>query len=185
MAAAILCYGDSNTYGYDPRSYLGGRYPHSVRWTGLLEDAGYTVRNEGLNGRVIPQGREIHAAVQMLKSIPFQILTVHLGINDLLNAPSLTAGACAERMERFLSALLADRAAIPEQILLAAPPPCVQGTWVQDDRLLCSGTPTGHLPSVLASDLPMPEAGMWNASLTASTFLRQGIAPMPLECGPL
>ena len=23
----LLCYGDSNTYGFDPRSYFGGRYP--------------------------------------------------------------------------------------------------------------------------------------------------------------
>ena len=27
MGQRILCYGDSNTYGYDSRSYLGGRYP--------------------------------------------------------------------------------------------------------------------------------------------------------------
>lgn len=25
----VMCLGDSNTYGYDPRSYLGGRYPAS------------------------------------------------------------------------------------------------------------------------------------------------------------
>ena len=23
----ILCFGDSNTYGYDPRSYFGSQYP--------------------------------------------------------------------------------------------------------------------------------------------------------------
>ncbi len=37
MGRRILCFGDSNTYGYDPRSYLGGRYPASVRWTALLK----------------------------------------------------------------------------------------------------------------------------------------------------
>lgn len=47
----ILCFGDSNSYGYDPRSYLGGRYPASVRWTALLEAAGWMVINEGENGR--------------------------------------------------------------------------------------------------------------------------------------
>ena len=40
MGRRILCFGDSNTYGYDPRSYLGGRYPASVRWTALLKTAG-------------------------------------------------------------------------------------------------------------------------------------------------
>ena len=43
MKPRILCYGDSNTYGYDPRSYLGGRYPASVRWTALLRAAGWPV----------------------------------------------------------------------------------------------------------------------------------------------
>ena len=48
----VLCYGDSNTYGYDPRT--GFRYPSSVRWTcrlaALLGDD-YHVVEEGCNGR--------------------------------------------------------------------------------------------------------------------------------------
>ena len=32
----ILCFGDSNTYGYDPRSYFGGQYPAQNRWVDLL-----------------------------------------------------------------------------------------------------------------------------------------------------
>ena len=32
----ILCFGDSNTYGYDPRSYFGGQYPARHRWVDLL-----------------------------------------------------------------------------------------------------------------------------------------------------
>ena len=27
MAETIVCYGDSNTYGYAPRSFMGERYP--------------------------------------------------------------------------------------------------------------------------------------------------------------
>ena len=34
----ILCFGDSNTYGYDPRSYFGGRYPAQYRWGDLLAE---------------------------------------------------------------------------------------------------------------------------------------------------
>ena len=30
----LLCYGDSNTWGYDPSTR--GRYPPHVRWTGVL-----------------------------------------------------------------------------------------------------------------------------------------------------
>ena len=36
MKRTILCYGDSNTYGYDPQSPLGGRYPPQVRWPDQL-----------------------------------------------------------------------------------------------------------------------------------------------------
>ena len=36
MKRTILCYGDSNTYGYDPQSPLGGRYPSQVRWPDQL-----------------------------------------------------------------------------------------------------------------------------------------------------
>ena len=30
----ILCYGDSNTFGYNPKNGL--RYPEEIRWTGRL-----------------------------------------------------------------------------------------------------------------------------------------------------
>ena len=32
----VICYGDSNTYGYDPRLPLGGRYDHP--WPELLAE---------------------------------------------------------------------------------------------------------------------------------------------------
>ena len=31
----VICFGDSNTYGYDPRSYLGGRYAADSRWVDI------------------------------------------------------------------------------------------------------------------------------------------------------
>ena len=34
-ARTILCYGDSNTWGYDPAS--GERFSPDTRWTGVLE----------------------------------------------------------------------------------------------------------------------------------------------------
>ena len=34
----IICFGDSNTYGYDPRSYLGGRYDAGSRWVDILAE---------------------------------------------------------------------------------------------------------------------------------------------------
>ena len=37
MSEIYVFYGDSNTYGYDPRSMMGDRYPQDVRWTGILQ----------------------------------------------------------------------------------------------------------------------------------------------------
>ena len=48
----ILCYGDSNTYGYIP--VTAGRYDESTRWPGVLRGLlgeGHLVIEEGLNGR--------------------------------------------------------------------------------------------------------------------------------------
>ena len=49
----VLCFGDSNTYGLDPRNKT--RFDYSVRWTGLLDSwlrpQGKRVAEEGLCGR--------------------------------------------------------------------------------------------------------------------------------------
>ena len=51
----VICFGDSNTYGYDPRGYLGGRYEADCRWVDILAtETGWTVSNLGQNGREIP-----------------------------------------------------------------------------------------------------------------------------------
>lgn len=53
----ILCFGDSNTYGYIPGHYekAPARYPWGIRWTSLLNEKlgkeDYRVIEEGLCGR--------------------------------------------------------------------------------------------------------------------------------------
>ena len=32
----LLCYGDSNTYGFDPRGFVDDRYEEDDRWCDLL-----------------------------------------------------------------------------------------------------------------------------------------------------
>ena len=51
MQKRILCYGDSNTYGYIP---TGGRYDEHIRWPmrmGEVLGGDYAVIEEGFNGR--------------------------------------------------------------------------------------------------------------------------------------
>ena len=113
----ILCFGDSNTYGFDPRSYFGGRYDAANRWPNLL--TGYTIINAGENGREIPRNPHFLPEADWL--------IVMLGTNDLLQGAS--AAEAAARMERFLAPLL-------PRVLLVSPPPMKRGAWVPSDVLV-------------------------------------------------
>ena len=47
----VLCYGDSNTYGYDPRGFFGDCYPKESRWVDILaQKLKWEIQNEGQNG---------------------------------------------------------------------------------------------------------------------------------------
>lgn len=162
----ILCYGDSNTYGYDPRSYLGGRYPESVRWTALLEAEGLEVVNGGENGRSIPRlDWEIEGAARAVRQADPEILVIMLGTNDLLQG--LTAEACSARMERFLTALPRPVPSDPA-VLLAVPPPVEPGDWVQSPALIRESRRLAGFYGALAEKLNIgfADAGKWGVKLT-------------------
>ena len=74
----VICFGDSNTYGYDPRPLDGGRYDASCRWVDILQArTGWTVCNLGQNGREIPDEAPAFPP-------DTDLLIVMLGSNDLL-----------------------------------------------------------------------------------------------------
>jgi len=125
----ILCFGDSNTYGFDPRGYLADRYGAKERWVDLVANqTGWELINEGVNGREIPRNPY---ALRILKQYSnIDCLFVMLGTNDLLQGSS--AEETANRMETFL------RSMIPHcrRILLITPPPMKRGAWVTTDMLV-------------------------------------------------
>ena len=117
----LICFGDSNTYGYDPRGFWGGRYACENRWTDLLaQQTGIHVENLGTNGAEIPSGAD--AIIPQLRESDF--LLVMLGTNDLLQG--LSPVETAARMKIFLQQLLPRH----RRILLIAPPPMKRGAWV-------------------------------------------------------
>lgn len=151
----LLCFGDSNTYGYDPRSYFGCRYPAKVRWTDqLAEETGWEILNCGMNGQSIP-GRPIQPPAA-------DVLLVMLGSNDLLGGCS--AEEAAARMEQFLTPLCSEY----RHILLIAPPPMKYGDWVTEERLLTDSVRLAACYRVLAERLCIhfADAGAWNVALT-------------------
>ena len=83
----VLCYGDSNTYGFDPRMYSSGRYEESEIWTSVLADLlgdGWEVINEGMNGRRIPfEGRYEYVEGLMQNLSGGDWFVIMLGSNDI------------------------------------------------------------------------------------------------------
>jgi lysophospholipase L1-like esterase len=131
----ILCYGDSNTWGYDPVSL--DRFDEHTRWTRVLGRSlgnGYEVIEEGLNGRTTvwddpiegyKSGKEY--LIPCLESHkPLDLVAILLGTNDLKMRFSLSAFDAAEGARVLVGIVqksLAGVAGRSPQALLLAPPP--------------------------------------------------------------
>ena len=163
----LLALGDSNTYGYDPRSYVGERYPVGVRWTTRLPHS-WQVENWGQNGREIPSvgrfglwGRELSTAGS------WDVLTVMLGTNDLLLHPKRAPSKVTADMEQFLRFLKGLPALRDTALLLIAPPPLRRGAWVEEEELVASSRELAGDYESLARELEIPFAcaGEWDVEL--------------------
>lgn len=161
----ILCLGDSNTYGFDPRSYFGSRYPAEIRWTDRIAREGYTILNEGENGRRILREDSFPMVNRIIRdSSPLSGIIVMLGTNDILT------GAAARQAREHMGRLVSFVATCtePEKVLLLAPPPLKRGEWVQDDRLIRESENLGKEYAELARmcGIGFADAGEWGIDLT-------------------
>lgn len=110
----ILCFGDSNTHGYNPND--GTRWPYSVRWTGILQKElgnDFHVIEEGLGGRTsvfddpLEPGRKGIRDIPMLIEThkPLDLVIIMLGTNDTKNwfsaSPVAIAAGCGKVIEAF------------------------------------------------------------------------------------
>lgn len=86
----ILCFGDSNTFGFIPEN--GKRYPENIRWTGKLGrllGASYEIVEAGCNNRTCfsdnPAGFEQtgYKILPSLLSVDLDCVVLAIGINDL------------------------------------------------------------------------------------------------------
>jgi len=164
----VFCFGDSNTYGFDPRSFSGDRYPADIRWTGLLSRAtGWRILEAGQNGREIPRrSMELEA----LRHLPercgdVDIFIIMLGSNDLLMHPVFLAEDVAARMEACLTVL---KEAFPRtKLLLVSPVPMVPGTWVTEERLLTESARLAECYRSLAEQMGVSfaDAAQWGVEL--------------------
>ena len=110
----VLCYGDSNTFGYIPET--GMRYEREIRWpgclAGLLGD-GYTVIEEGCNGRTTVTDDPIEGwknGLDYLKPClnshrPVDIVVLMLGTNDLKEVFHETADTIADHAGQLVDVI--------------------------------------------------------------------------------
>ncbi len=108
----IVCYGDSNTWGYKPEKKPPkdgfSRFSYEERWTGRLQKllgSGYKVEEEGLNGRNTAFDDPFNPNLNGLKFLecclqvnaPIDLFIITLGTNDTkeyfgISAPSIAMG---------------------------------------------------------------------------------------------
>ena len=134
----VLCYGDSNTYGYDPGTC--GRYPYEKRWTTLLgEKLGgrYEVIPEGLNGRTTAYDRPGEAWKNGASSFtaclgthkPVDFVIIMLGTNDCNEELGLSAEDIADGMETLVKMVENETPALQGYVpeIIVAAPAAIQG----------------------------------------------------------
>ncbi len=138
----ILCYGDSNTWGYvaGSRNYetmYVERYDREHRWTGLLQShlgEGFYVIEEGLNGRTInlddpfpPDRNGKNYLPPCLSShAPLDLVILALGGNDLKSyfnrTPEQIRDGHAELVDIIQSSKYGADMQTPPQVLIISQP---------------------------------------------------------------
>ena len=125
----IVCFGDSNTYGYIPEN--GERYPWGVRWTSLLNEklgyGKYHIEEEGLCGRTTifeDPLRDNRNGSHMLPALlethqHADLIIVMLGTNDCKAAYGASAEMIGKGIEKIVGQI---RGGAPDsKILLISP----------------------------------------------------------------
>lgn len=138
----ILCFGDSNTWGYTPGT--ARRYAPNQRWTGVMQAAlgtDYRVLEDGLNARTTVYedpwspwrvGKEA-LPIALVAQKPLDLLILMLGTNDLKFTDAFGAAKGAETLIGVAQMVQARKESSPVfpnglKILLVSPiliDPCV------------------------------------------------------------
>jgi len=131
----ILCFGDSNTWGYMP---TGGRYDDETRWPMRMQRIlgdGYTVIEEGLNGRTTVfddpveggyKSGAAHLPVSLMSHMPLDAVIIMLGSNDTkqrFGMNAMTIGEGMMQLVRLTRLYGVNPEGNPPRIVIAAPAP--------------------------------------------------------------
>ena len=135
----ILCFGDSNTWGYDPKTK--GRFPAQIRWTGLLKERfgeGFNVIEEGLCGRTTVYEDETRPGRKGLDAIEeffgkkkdINAVILMLGTNDCKTYNHSSPESITKGIDSCLKVILEN---VPEEkVLLISPIHLGDKVWEED-----------------------------------------------------
>ncbi|MEP3275678.1 MAG: GDSL-type esterase/lipase family protein [Stappiaceae bacterium] len=144
----VLCFGDSQTWGFDPRGGADAiRYPFVERWTrrlGAKLGPGFHVVEEGLNGRttvfddpVMGGMSGLNDLLNILKShMPVDLMIIMLGSNDVKTRLGVSGDEIARCLGRLLDVAIKSACGPDMQspeILVLVPPPLgtLEGKWLE------------------------------------------------------
>lgn len=110
----ILCFGDSNTWGYNPLD--GSRYSKNIRWPGAMESAlgnGFIIIEDGFNGRTasdISTGDSQTNGVRWINEsvhryIPLDVAIISLGLNDVFDNRGISLRFIADGISKIIQIL--------------------------------------------------------------------------------
>lgn len=135
MKQRIVCFGDSNTWGFDAKTM--GRFPEGVRWTSLLADLmgdEFQVVEEGLSGRTSVLDDPLFEGLNafnyihpcLMSHAPLNLVIIMLGTNDSKERFHLTAYNIAQGIARLAQKAKntpAGQNGTYPKVLVVAPPP--------------------------------------------------------------
>ena len=151
----VLCYGDSNTWGYatEPRPDL--RYSEDERWPGIMAGAlgaGFRVIEEGLPGRTTchddpTEGAWMNGASYLMPCLrthrPLDLVVIMLGTNDLKYKYNVGPYDIAEGVGALLKivkqAECGRDGGVPKMLAVAPPPLHPSHGTFADFALMFSG----------------------------------------------
>ncbi|MCR5278661.1 MAG: SGNH/GDSL hydrolase family protein [Lachnospiraceae bacterium] len=143
----VLCFGDSLTWGYDPDNRV--RFPEESRWPMVMQsilDDGYTVIEEGQNGRTIATDDPAEGEKNGLKYIgpcleshsPLDVVIIMLGSNDCKRKYAYSSMDIAGEMQIMLEKILSYnrfRCNDGFKVILVSPPEIgesIKQSWLGD-----------------------------------------------------
>ncbi|MEK5256529.1 SGNH/GDSL hydrolase family protein [Paenibacillus sp. FSL F4-0125] len=135
MKRTIVCFGDSNTWGYDAET--DQRFKDEIRWTGLLDTElgdSYRVIEEGLPGRTSVSEDPLFEGLAgisylypcLMSHAPLDLVVIMLGTNDTKERFALTSYNIAQGIVRLALKAKgsgAGHAGKAPEVLVIAPPP--------------------------------------------------------------